>query len=72
MLPGNPNDWVTPFLCADAAGHWTYRNHTAAQIQQVGADGKAAILGKLVAKAQKHLRVDAAESIEAVEAVAWV
>ena len=72
MLPGNPNDWVTPFLCADAAGHWTYRNHTAAQIQQVGADGKAAILGKLVAKAQKHLQVDAAESIEAVEAVAWV
>ena len=71
LYPGLPGDWTTPFLCADAAGHWTYRNHTAAQIQQVGADGKAAILGKLVAKAQKHLQVDAAESIEAVEAVSW-
>lgn len=71
LYPNLPANWTTPFLCADAAGHWTYRNHTAAQIQQVGTDGKAAILDKLVAKAQKHVAADAAASIEAVEAVSW-
>ena len=72
MLPGNPNDWVTPFLCADAAGNWDYRNHTAAQMRKVGVDGKAAILAKLTAKAELFKTVMQAQSIEAVEAVAWV
>ena len=71
MLPGNPNDWVTPFLCADAAGNWDYRNHTAAQMRKVGVDGKAAILAKLTAKAELFKTVMQAQSIEAVEAVSW-
>lgn len=69
MLPGNPNDWVTPFLCADAAGNWDYRNHTAAQMRKVGVDAKAAILAKLTAKAELFKTVMQAQSIEAVEAV---
>ena len=72
MLPGNPGNWATPFLCADAAGNWDYRAHTAVQIQKVGVDGKAAILAKLTAKAELFKTVMQAQSIEAVEAVAWV
>lgn len=72
LYPGLPGNWATPFLCADAAGNWDYRNHTAAQMRKVGVDGKAAILAKLTAKAELFKTVMQAQSIEAVEAVAWV
>lgn len=71
MLPGNPGNWATPFLCADAAGNWDYRAHTAVQIRKVGVDAKAAILAKLIAKAELFKTVMQAQSIEAVEAVSW-
>lgn len=44
ILPAASSDWTTPFWCADAAGAWEFRAHTAAQIQQVGVDAKVAIL----------------------------
>ena len=71
ILPGNPGNWATPFLCADAAGNWDYRAHTAVQIRKVGVDAKAAILAKLIAKAELFKTVMQAQSIEAVEAVSW-
>lgn len=40
-------EWETPFWCVDAAGVWDFRMHTAAQIQQVGRDAKAAILAAM-------------------------
>lgn len=36
LYPGNPSTWVEKFWCADVAGVWARRDHTAAQLQQVG------------------------------------
>lgn len=36
LYPGNPAGWIEKFWCADAAGVWARRDHTAAQLQQVG------------------------------------
>lgn len=47
LLPNLATDWTTPFWCLDAAGNWAFMDHTAAQIQQVGVDAKAAILDAL-------------------------
>src|SRR5262249_21296433 len=44
LLPGLPADWTTPFWCADAEGVWVMRDHTAAQIQQAGADGRSFVV----------------------------
>lgn len=71
LMPGLAADWVTPFWCADASGAWSYADHTAAQIQQVGQDGKAAILACLTKKAQLASQVDAATAVAAVQAVVW-
>ncbi|MEP9376218.1 hypothetical protein ABLE91_05870 [Aquabacter sp. CN5-332] len=70
LLPGLPLDWSTPFWCADEDGVWSFRPHTAAQIQQAGADGKAHVVA-----CQEHLaalNADAmAASPEALAAIVW-
>jgi hypothetical protein len=71
LLPNLPAGWTTPFWCADGGGSWSYANHTAAQIQQVGQDGKAAILACLTKKAQLAAQVEAATTVAAVQAVVW-
>ncbi|WP_250435775.1 hypothetical protein [Caballeronia sp. ATUFL_F2_KS9A] len=71
LMPGNAADWSTPFWCADASGQWEFRAHTAAQIQRVGQDGKAAILDAMARNAQLAAQVAAAESVDAVNAIAW-
>ncbi|MEW9586350.1 hypothetical protein ABQJ48_33510 [Paraburkholderia sp. DGU8] len=45
--------------------------HTAAQIQQVGMDGKAAILACLTKNQQLGTQIDAATTVEAVQAITW-
>ncbi|MBP0589271.1 hypothetical protein J8I87_05975 [Paraburkholderia sp. LEh10] len=71
LLPGLPADWTTPFWCADADGTWAYLPHTAAQIQQAGRDGKATILACLTKNQQLADQIDAATTIEAVQAIQW-
>lgn len=71
MYPNLPADWWTPFWCADAGGAWAYRPHTAAQIQQAGADGKAAILAALSKNAALQQQLAAAATIADIEAIAW-
>lgn len=44
MYPSIGQDWRTPFWCADSAGIWEFRMHTAAQIQHVGNDAVTARL----------------------------
>ena len=44
VLPGVDASWTTPFWCADSAGTWAFRPHTATQIQQVGQAAKAAVV----------------------------
>lgn len=71
MYPNLPTDWWTPFWCADTAGAWAYRPHTAAQIQQAGTDGKSAILVALSKNAALQQQLAAAASIADIEAIAW-
>jgi hypothetical protein len=71
ILPGVAADWTTPFWCADGSGAWAYVMHTAAQIQQVGQDGKAAILACLTKNQQLAMQIDAATTVEAVKAITW-
>ena len=68
MNTGTPG-YSTAFWCADSAGVWAYRPHTAAQIQQVGKDGKAAILAALTRNAVAQAAIAAATSVAAVQAV---
>lgn len=71
LLPDTPADWVTPFWCADINGLWEFRLHTAAQIQQVGRDAKAAILAAMGRNEVLQAQISAATSIEELEAVGW-
>jgi hypothetical protein len=71
LLPNLPAEWTTPFWCADSNGNWAFVNHTAAQIQQVGQDGKAAILALQAQNATLAAQVNAAATIDAALAVTW-
>lgn len=69
--PTNPTGWTTPFWCMDGTGVWALVQHTAAQIQQVGRDGKAAILAAITKNASLAGQVMAAGTVSAVEAIVW-
>ena len=76
MYSNLPTDWTTPFWCADESGAWAMRPHTAAQIQQVGIDGKSAIIGAIQRKAELQaalMAVDlqAPDAAEQLEAITW-
>jgi hypothetical protein len=72
LLPGLASTWTTPFWCAPVAtGVWAYQNHTAAQIQQVGADGKAWIVSNQTQLAELNAQVAAATTVAAVQAIVW-
>lgn len=71
LMPGLSTTWTTPFWCADAAGGWDFRAHTAAQIQWVGQDGKAAILAALAKNKTLVDLVAASTTAEQVAAIVW-
>lgn len=71
LMPDLPANWQTPFWCEDATGKWAFVNHTAAQIQQVGQDGKAAILDCMAKNATLSAEVMAAATVGAVQAITW-
>lgn len=71
LLPGLPANWTTLQICGDANGKWGYMPHTAAQIQQVGNNGKAAILGFLTKNAGLQAQIAAATTVAAVQAINW-
>lgn len=70
ILPGNVTDWTTPFWCADATGEWAFRPHTAAQIQQVGRDGKTAILAAMTRNEVLRAQI-ATAAMEALDTIRW-
>jgi len=72
LYPDVGSGWATPFLCGDLSGVWDRRPHSAEQIQQVGADGKAAINLALDKNLLLANAVIAATSIAEVQAVEWV
>lgn len=69
LLPGLPTNWTTPFWCQDKSGVWAFVPHTAAQIQQVGIDGKAAIVAALEKNAILAAQVMACTTIAEVQAI---
>lgn len=69
--PNIAADWSTPFWCADTAGAWAFRMHTAAQIQQVGEDAMLARLTCMGTNEQLAGQIAAAETIEDVAAIVW-
>jgi len=71
LVPGLSSNWSTPQMCRDSDGVWAYRLHSAAQIQQVGIDVKAAIVAILLHKYALQSQINAATTIEAVKAVVW-
>jgi hypothetical protein len=71
LLPNLPAGWVTQFWCEDAAGAWAYQAHTAEQIQQAGADGKAWVTTCQIKLATLVGAVNAATDSAGVEAVTW-
>lgn len=71
LMPAIVANWTTPFWCEDNNGNWAYVNHTAAQIQQVGQDGKGAILAALVKNQTLSAQVNAATTVAAVQAITW-
>lgn len=71
VLAGDAPGWTTPFWCADAAGVWAWRQHTAAQIKAVGAAGKAAVLTAQARNATLQAQITAATAAAEVEAVKW-
>ncbi|MAL02631.1 MAG: hypothetical protein CL536_10975 [Alcaligenaceae bacterium] len=71
IVPGLPQEWLTPFWC-EIGGIWEFRMHTAAQIQQVGMDGKARILACMALNDSLAGQVREATSIAEVESIEWV
>ncbi|PPE78332.1 hypothetical protein C3941_19845 [Kaistia algarum] len=71
LLPGLAPDWMTPFWCADGAGEWSRRDHSAAQIQQAGQDGVTAVLAAQDKLAALSAEVAVAATAEAIAAVIW-
>jgi len=72
LYPNLSPEWVTPFWCATetANGVWAYRLHTAAQIQQVGTDAKAAIVAALTRNAQLQAQIAVANA-EDLDGIVW-
>jgi len=72
LVPGLASTWTTPFWCAPVStGVWVYQNHTAAQIQQAGLDGKTWILTNQTNLANLNSQVMAATTVAAVQAIVW-
>lgn len=71
MYPDLPDNWMTRNLCADSEGLWDYRPHTAAQIQQAGSDGKAAIMACLTKNATLQAQIKAAPDMASVQQIVW-
>ncbi|MDR5170737.1 hypothetical protein IHQ56_02790 [Methylobacillus flagellatus] len=69
-LPGVIDEDVFPFLC-EKQGVWLFRDHSAAQIQQVGRDGYAAILAARQKNAALQLEIEAATDQASLDEIAW-
>jgi len=71
LLPGLPAQWTTPFWCADEGGVWAMRDHTAAQIQRAGADGKSVVVAAQRKLARLLEHVAAANIRTDLDGIGW-
>lgn len=70
-LPSALPDAVYPFMCADSAGVWEYRAHSAVQIQQVGSDAYDAIMAKRQKSQVLQAQIAAATTVNELSAIVW-
>lgn len=71
LLPNLPSTWTTPLWCQNSSGVWAMVEHTAAQTQQVGLEGKAWIVTCQQQKASLDAQINAATTVSAVQSVIW-
>jgi len=71
LVPGLPADWATPFWCADPAGNWAMRDHTAAEIQRAATDGRSAVIAAQRKLARLLDQVSAASACTDLDAIGW-
>lgn len=71
MYPNLATTWTTPQLCADTNGVWAYKAHSVQAIQQVGTDGKSAIMACLIKNATLQAQITAASTLAALNAIIW-
>ncbi len=71
LIPGLPDDWTTPFWCADKQRQWEFRDHTAAQIIAAGRSGKAHVIACQSNLATRAAQVMAAKTVEGVSSITW-
>jgi hypothetical protein len=71
LNPANDDSWLTPFWCADYAGKWSFVMHTKAQIQRVGADGKAHIVAQLMKNAELQAQLELETTEEEINLIVW-
>lgn len=69
LLPGAAAEFK--FWCADSAGNWLRRVHTAEQIRQVGIDVATHIKAQQSHYEALLISVENAEDVDAVAAVVW-
>lgn len=71
LLPTTETDAVFPFWSCDSSGVWNLNNHTASQIQQVGADIYNFVLTQIQKNAALSEQVQMATTPEQVQAITW-
>ncbi|MDA8095595.1 MAG: hypothetical protein M0T84_17140 [Betaproteobacteria bacterium] len=71
LLPNLPAGWTTSFWCMNATGAWAYVAHTAVQIQQVGQDGKTAVIAALSKNADLQQQIVNATTATELAAITW-
>jgi len=71
MYPNIGPDWRTPFWCADGAGAWEFRLHTAAQIQRVGECAVVARLHCMGINERLQAQIIAAENPADLADINW-
>jgi len=71
LIPGQPSGTTYLFWCSDSSGAGVFAAHTAAQIQQAGLDGMAAIMAAKQKQLTLSQQIEAATTVAAVTAVVW-
>lgn len=69
--PTNETTWKTLFWCKDVNEVWNYREHTAAQIQKAGSDGKTFITNQLGKNALLQYQISQATTKEELDLITW-
>lgn len=71
LVPGLPDAWQTPFWVMDGDGVWSWKMHSATQIQQAGRDGKAHVVHCQTLLAELTVAIQSAQTEDEVDGITW-